>query len=31
MLYFDPVTYYLNRGDKGINIEYIINYMKVFE
>jgi hypothetical protein len=31
MLCFDPVIYYLNRGNEGVDIGYKINYMKVLE
>ena len=31
MLYFDPVTNYLNRADEGAYIGYNMNYMKVLE
>ena len=31
MLCFDYVTCYLNRGNKIIDIGYIMKYMKVFE
>ena len=31
MLYFDLVTYYLNRGNEGADIGYNMNYMKVLE
>jgi hypothetical protein len=31
MLYFDPVTYYLNRGNEGKDIKYIMNYIKILK
>ena len=31
MLYFDPVTCYLNRDNKGADIRCSMNYMKVLE
>ena len=31
MLCFDLITCYVNRGNKRADIEYNMNYMKVFE
>jgi hypothetical protein len=31
MLYFDPVTCYLNQGNERAEIGYSMNYMKVLK